>query len=47
MRVEKEIFALQQLDCLIADGIVEQDRAQDRAFRLDIRRQPFIEKRIT
>jgi hypothetical protein len=45
--VQEEIFAAQQLDCLVAHGIIEKNSAEDRTFGLDVGREAFVEKRIT
>jgi hypothetical protein len=36
VRVEEEVVALEKLDGLIADGVIEQNRAKYRALRIDV-----------
>ena len=43
MRVEREIFRLEMFGRLVVGEIVEENRSQDRALRLDVRRQAAYE----
>jgi len=46
MRVERKVVGLELLGSLGMRGVVQQDRAQDGLLRVDIRRQPGVEREI-
>ena len=46
MRVEREVVGLEGFGGLGVGGVIEQDRAQDGLFRVDIRGQSGIEGEV-
>ena len=46
MRVQRKVFRLQLFRRLGVGGIVQQNRAENRLFRVDVRRQSGIEAEI-